>query len=86
MLGGARGDAVGRSTALQVGMSRVRFPIDLILPASRTLALGSTHPRTEMSTGGIFWEEGYRQPVRRAENLTISTSWSPKGLCMPVIG
>jgi len=39
-----------------------------------------------MSTGGIFWEEGYRQPVRRAENLTISTSWSPKGLCMPVIG
>ena len=38
---GARGGAVGSGTALQVGMSRVRFPmvsleffIDIILPAA----------------------------------------------------
>jgi hypothetical protein len=45
---------------LRAGRSRVRFPmrsldfsIDLILP-SRTMALGSTQPLTEMSIPGIF--------------------------------
>ena len=48
---GARGDAVGWGTALQIGRSRVRIPtvsleffIDIIL-----LALGLTQPLTEMS-------------------------------------
>ena len=61
-------------TALQVGRSRVRFPmvsleffIDIILPAA-LLALGSTQPLTEMSTGNISW--GLRRPVRGADNLT----------------
>ena len=47
---GARGSAAGWGTALQVGRSRVRFPvvsleffIDIILPA---MALGSTQPLT----------------------------------------
>jgi hypothetical protein len=53
----ARGGAVGFGTALQSGMSRVRFPIvslkffiDIIL-----LALGLTQTLTEMSTRNISW-------------------------------
>jgi hypothetical protein len=48
-----------------------------------------------MSTRNISW--GYRQPVRRADNLTTfmcrlsrnlgaSISWNPKGLSRPVMG
>ena len=32
------------------------------------MALGLTHPLTEMSTRNISW--GYRRPVRRADNFT----------------
>ena len=34
------------------------------------MALGSTKPLTEMSTGSISW--GYRRPVRKADNLLPS--------------
>jgi hypothetical protein len=43
------------------------FFID-INPSDRTMALGSTQPLTEMSTGSITW--GYIWPVRKADNLT----------------
>jgi len=62
-------------------------------PSSRTMALGSTQPLTEMSTRNTPW--GLRQLVRRADNPTTfmcwlswnlgaSTSWSPLGLSRPV--
>ena len=56
---GARHSAVGWGTALQVGRSRVRFPMASLeffidnLPG-RTVALGSTQSLTEMSTTNIF--------------------------------
>jgi hypothetical protein len=37
-------------------------------PSGPTMALGSTHPLTEMSTRCISW--GQRRPVRKADNLT----------------
>jgi len=65
-------------------------------PSSRTMALGSTQPITEMSTRKISWGGG-SPPVRRADNLTTfmcrmswnlraSTSWNPQGLSRPVMG
>jgi len=59
---GARGDAVGWGTALQVGRSRVRFPMVSLEffhwhnPSGRTMAVGLTQPLTEMSTRNISWE------------------------------
>ena len=56
---GVRGGAVRWGTALQVGRSRVRFPMVSLRiihrhnPSSRTMALGSTQPLTEMSTRNI---------------------------------
>jgi hypothetical protein len=55
---GARGSVVGRGTMLQAGRSPVRVPdtVDIgNLPnsSSRTMALGSTHPLTEMSTRNL---------------------------------
>jgi len=63
-------------------------------PSGRTMALGFTQPLTEMRTRNISWV--WRQPVRRADNLTTSTcwsswnlgalvSWSPLGLSRPVM-
>jgi len=58
---GARGGAVGWGTALQAGMSRVRFPMALIEifvdinHSGRTMAMGLTQPLTEMSTRSISW-------------------------------
>jgi len=56
---GARGNAVGWGTTLQVGMSRI--PDDIIgifhwhNPSGRAMALGLTQPLTEMSTRNISW-------------------------------
>jgi hypothetical protein len=53
---GARGNVVGWGTMLQAGRSRFRFPMRSLLlfnwpnPSSRTMALASTQPVTEMST------------------------------------
>jgi hypothetical protein len=58
--GGARWRS-GKGTTLQTGRSWVRFPMvsldffQLHNPSSRTMALGSTQPLTEMSTGRISW-------------------------------
>jgi len=58
---GARGSAVGWGTALQVGRSRVRFPmasfeffIDTIPPAAQW-PCGLTQPLGEMNTRNITW-------------------------------
>jgi len=54
---GARGGAVCWGTALQVGRSRVRFPMGSIVnfhwrnPSGRTVTLGSTQPLTEIVPG-----------------------------------
>jgi len=63
-------------------------------PLGRTMALGSTQPLTEMSTGNISW--GWRRPVRKADfttfkcrlswNLGASASFNPQGLSRPVMG
>jgi hypothetical protein len=58
---------------LQAGRSWVRFPMRWILlnlsnPSSRTMALGSTQPLTEMSTRNV--PGGKRRPARKADNLT----------------
>ena len=51
--------AVGRSTALQAGRPRVRYPTGSIvishwlIPSGRTMTLESTQPLTEMSTMAI---------------------------------
>jgi hypothetical protein len=56
---GARGSVVGWGTMLQAGRSRFRFlmrSLDFFYlpnPSSRTMALGSTQPLTEMSTRNI---------------------------------
>jgi hypothetical protein len=56
---GARGSVVGWGTILQVGRSRVRLPMRSLdffnwpKLSSRTMALGSTQPLTEMSTRNL---------------------------------
>jgi hypothetical protein len=57
---------------LQAGRSPVRAPdevdfFDLPNPSSRTMALGSTQPLTEMSTRNF--PGGKKRPARRADNL-----------------
>jgi hypothetical protein len=54
------GGTVGWGTALQVGWSRVRFPMVLLEffidnPSGRTVALGFTQPLTETITSNISW-------------------------------
>jgi hypothetical protein len=59
---------------LQAGRLRVRFPNEvsrfftLPNPSSRTMALGSTQPLTEMSTRNV--PGGKERPARGADNLT----------------
>jgi hypothetical protein len=65
---------------LQAGRSPVRVPnevdfLNLPNPSSRTMALGSTQPLTEMSTRNF--PEGKKRPARRANNLAV--------ICMPNI-
>ena len=58
---GARDGVVGWGTALQVGRSRVRFPMALLEffhwhnPSGCTMDLRSTQPLTEMSTRNVSW-------------------------------
>jgi hypothetical protein len=57
---------------LQAGRAPVRIPnevdfLNLPNPSSRTMALGSTQPLTEMSTRNL--PGGKERPVRRADNL-----------------
>jgi hypothetical protein len=59
---------------LQAGRSSVRVPdeVDFFnLPhsSSRTMALGSTQPLTEMSTSNF--PGGKKRPARRADNLAV---------------
>jgi hypothetical protein len=57
---------------LQTGRSPVGIPdevdfFNLPNPSSRTMALGSTQPLTEMSTRNL--PGGKKRPARRADNL-----------------
>jgi hypothetical protein len=86
---------------LQAERSRDRIPdevdfFNLTNPSSRTMALGSTQPLTEMSIRNIPGGEG--RPARKADNLTAicepivyknvgaSTPHSPMGLHGPLQG
>jgi hypothetical protein len=77
------------STMLQDGRSRVRFPIRSFFfnwrnSSSRTMALGSARPRTEMNTRTLSGGKGW--PERKADNLTaiyepiVSKMWEPRRL------
>jgi hypothetical protein len=52
---GARGSVVGWGTMLQTGRSPVQVPdkVDFFNLSNRTMALGSTHPLTEMSARNL---------------------------------
>jgi hypothetical protein len=57
---------------LQTGRSQVQVPdkvyfFNLLNTPSRTMALGSTQPLTEMSTRNL--PEGKKRPAHRADNL-----------------
>jgi hypothetical protein len=62
---------------LQTGSSpvQVRDKVDFFNPSNRTMALGSTQPLTEMSTGNL--PGGKKRPARRADNLTA--------ICEPIV-
>jgi hypothetical protein len=74
---GARGSVVGWGIMLQAGP----IPEEVIEffnwsdPSSRTMALGSTQPLTEMSTRNLPGSKG--RPVRKADNLTA--------ICEPIV-
>jgi hypothetical protein len=59
---------------LQAGASRIRFPMGVIglfnlpNPSSRTMALGSTQPLTEMSTRTLPGAKEH--PSRKTDKLT----------------
>jgi hypothetical protein len=68
----ARDSVVGCGTMLQAGRSPVRVPdkvffFNLRNPSSRTMALGSTQPLTEMNTRNFPGRK--KRPARRADNL-----------------
>jgi hypothetical protein len=74
---------------LQGRRSRVRVPMRRILfnlpnPSTRTMALGSTQPLTEMSTRNLPGGKG--RPARMADNLasicepTVWKMWKPRRL------
>jgi hypothetical protein len=68
---------------LQAGRSRVRVPMrwiffSLLNPSSRTIALGSTQPLTEMLTRNLPGRGGGKgRPSRKADNLTA--------ICEPIV-
>jgi hypothetical protein len=88
----ARGIVVGWGTMLQAARVTGLIPDDVIEflnwpnPSSRTMALGSTQPLTEMSTENLPGDKG--RSARGADNLTAdclenvgaSTSHNPMGL------
>jgi hypothetical protein len=68
----AHGSVAGWGTILQAGSSPVRVPdevdfFNLPNPSSRTMALGSTQPPTEISIRNF--PGGKKRPGRRADNL-----------------
>jgi hypothetical protein len=74
---------------LQAGRLRDRIPdevdfFNLPKPSSRTMALGSTQPLTEMSTRNIPGGKGW--PAHKADNLTticeptVYKMWEPQHL------
>jgi hypothetical protein len=78
-MNGARGSVVGWGTMLQAGRwasspDEVDF-FNWPNPSSRTMALGSTQPLTEMSTRNIPEDKG--RPARKADNLTA--------ICEPIV-
>jgi hypothetical protein len=81
LLPGAHGSVVGWGTMLQAGRSRIRIPGEVIgffnwpNPSSRTVALGSTQPLTEMSTRDLPGGKG--RPALKADNLTA--------VCEPIV-
>jgi hypothetical protein len=95
---GVRGSIVGWGTMLQTGRSRVQFPMRWIFftwpnPSSRTMALGSAQPLTEISTKKI--PGGVKRGRRiRLTTLLPSVSWRcgsldlshPYGPSRPVTG
>jgi hypothetical protein len=66
---------------LQAGRSQVRVPMRSVdffncpNPSSRTMALGSTQPLTEMTTRDL--PVGKERPARKADNLTA--------ICEPIV-
>jgi hypothetical protein len=71
----ARGSVVGWGTMLQVGRSPVRVPsevdfFNLPNPSSRTMALVSTQPLTEMCTRNF--PGGKKRPERRTDNFATN--------------
>jgi hypothetical protein len=72
---GARHSVVGWGTMLQAGRSGVRVSMRWIIfnwpnPSSRTMALGSTQPLTEMSTRNL--PGGKRRPACKASPPSMS--------------
>jgi hypothetical protein len=66
---------IGRGTVLQAGRSPVQVPdkvdfFNLPNPSSCTVALGSTHPLTEMSISNL--PGGNKRPAHRADKLVAT--------------
>jgi hypothetical protein len=60
---------------IREGNKRYIHQHDLPNPSSRTMALGSTQPLTEMSTRDL--PRGKGRPTRKADNLTA--------ICEPIV-
>jgi hypothetical protein len=83
---GACSSVVGWGAMLQAGRSWFRFPMKLLSfynwpdPSSRTMALGSNQPLTEMSTRNI--SECEERPTRKADNFIAicEPMWEPRRL------